>query len=92
MPAHARIHLLTPNGMLQERFEIEVGKGLRLDRALALLDKKAPVPKKFFRSVLKGRQGVTLLLNGERLDIEEDRKTEIRDGDELVVLSPVSGG
>jgi molybdopterin converting factor small subunit len=92
MPAFARLHLLTPDGMLQERVEIEVGKGLRLDKVLSLLDKKTTAQEGFFRSVLKGRQVVTLLLNGERLDLEEDRKTEIHDGDELVVLSPITGG
>jgi molybdopterin converting factor small subunit len=78
--------------MLQERVEIQVGKGLRLDKVLSLLDKKRSVQKGFFRSVLRGKQVVTLLLNGERLDLEEDRKTEIRDGDELVILSPITGG
>lgn len=92
MPATVRIHLLTSKGMLQERIEIPVGAGMRLDRVFDLLDKQSPVEKKLFRSVLKGRRPVTVLLNGERLDIEESRKTEIREGDELVVLSPVTGG
>ncbi|MEW6440263.1 MAG: MoaD/ThiS family protein [bacterium] len=92
MPAFARLHLLTDQGMLQERIEIEVGSGLRLDQLMAKLDTRKPVPRGFFRSVLKGRRAVTLLLNGERLDFEEDRKTPIRDGDELVVLSPFAGG
>ena len=92
MPAFARLHLLTRDGMLLDRIEIQVGKGLRLDKVLSLLDKKRPVQKGFFRSVLRGKQVVTLLLNGERLDLEEDRKTEIRDGDELVILSPITGG
>ncbi len=92
MPATVRIHLLTSKGMLQERIEIPVGAGMRLDRFFDLLDKRFPVEKGFFRSVLKGRRPVTVLLNGERLDIEENRKTEIREGDELVVLSPVTGG
>jgi molybdopterin converting factor small subunit len=92
MPAIVRIHLLTPKGMLQEKVEIPVKAGTRLDRFFDLLDKRCPVEKGFFRSVLKGRRAVTVLLNGERLDIEENRKIEIREGDEVVVLSPVTGG
>jgi len=78
--------------MLHERMEIDVGKGLRLDKLIARLDKKGPVEKGFFRAVLKGRQGVTLLRNGERMDLDEDRKTKILDGDELAILSPITGG
>lgn len=92
MPATVRIHLLTPKGMLQERIEIPVQAGMRLDRFFELLDKRSPAEKGFFRSVLKGRRPVTVLLNGERVDLEEDRKIEVREGDELVVLSPVTGG
>lgn len=92
MPATARIHLLTPKGMLQERVEIPVGAGMRLDRFFELLEKQCPVEKGFFRSVLKRRRPVTVLLNGERVDLEENRKIEVREGDELVVLSPVTGG
>jgi sulfur carrier protein ThiS len=78
--------------MLQERVQMEVGKGLRLDKLLARLDKTGPVERGFFKSVLKGRQGVTLLLNGERLDITDAKKTDIREGDDLAILSPITGG
>jgi molybdopterin converting factor small subunit len=35
---------------------------------------------------------VTLLLNGERLDLSDAKKTRIHDGDELAVMSPITGG
>ena len=92
MPALVRLNLLTPRGMLNEKIEIEVGKGLRLHKLLGRLDKMGKPEKGFFRAVRKGRQGVTLLLNGNRLDVSEARKTVIREGDELAVLSPISGG
>jgi len=71
---------------------MEVGKGFRLDKLLGKLDKKGPMEKGFFKSVLKGREGVTLLLNGERLDLSDVKKTVIRDGDTLAILSPITGG
>ena len=92
MPAHIRIHLLTTQGMQQESFEMAVGKGLRLDKLLSKLDKRGPFQRGFFRSVLKGKQGVTLLLNGERLDITDARRISIQDGDALTILSPITGG
>jgi sulfur carrier protein ThiS len=87
-----RFHLLTPQGMFQEGVTIEVGKGLKLHKLLARLDKMGKPEKGFFRAVRKGRQGVTLLLNGDRLDIADARKTVIREGDEIAVLSQISGG
>ncbi len=92
MPAVVRLNLLTPRGMLNEKVEIEVGRGLRLDKLLGRLDKMGKPEKGYFRAVRKGRQGVTLLLNGDRLDVSEVKKTVIREGDELAILSAISGG
>ncbi len=92
MPVQVRFHLLTAQGMQQDRVEMDVGKGLRLDKLLGRLDKKGPMERGFFKSVLKGKQGVTLLLNGERLDISDACKTLLRDGDNLAILSPITGG
>jgi molybdopterin converting factor small subunit len=92
VPALVRLNLLTPKGMLNDKVEIEVGKGMRLDKLLGRLDKMGKPEKGFFKAVRKGRQGVTLLLNGDRLDVSEAKKTFIQDGDELAVLSPISGG
>jgi len=78
--------------MQQKRLEMDVAGGLRLDKLLGRLDKERVAEKGFFRSVLKGKQGVTLLKNGERLDISDMKKTEIHDGDDLTVMSPITGG
>ncbi len=92
MPVLVRLNMLTHNGMLNEKIEIEAGKGIRLDKLLGRLDKMGKPEKGFFKAVRKGRQGVTLLLNGDRLDVSEVKKTFIQEGDELAVLSPISGG
>jgi len=78
--------------MQQKRLEVDVGNGLRRDKLLGRLDKEGVAEEGFFRSVLKGRQGVTLLWNGERLDISDRKKTRIRDGDDLTIMSPITGG
>jgi sulfur carrier protein ThiS len=78
--------------MCQERLELEVGKGLRLDKLLAKLDDTRLIEKGFFKSVLKGKQGIALIRNGERMDISDARRTTIYDGDSLVILSPITGG
>ncbi len=92
MPAQVRVHLLTAQGMLQKRLQVDVGRGLRLDKLLARLDKEGVAERGFFRQVRKGKQGVTLLLNGERLDLSDAKKTRIHDGDDLSVMSPITGG
>ena len=92
MPVHIRIHLMTFQGMQKADLDLDVGKGLSLEKILVRLDKNGVAEKGFFRSVLRGRGGVTLLLNGERLDLKENKRQEIRDGDELAILSPLTGG
>jgi len=92
MPAQVRVHLLTPQGIQQKRLQLDVGRGLRLDKLLDRLDKERVAEKGFFRKVRKGREGATLLLNGERLDPSDAGKTWVRDGDELTVMSPITGG
>jgi sulfur carrier protein ThiS len=92
VPALVRLHLLTPQGMLQKEIGIETGDGLRLDKLLGRLDKMGLAERGFFRAVRKGRQGVTLLLNGDRVDIPDARRTVVREGDQLAVLSQISGG
>jgi sulfur carrier protein ThiS len=90
--ARIRIHLMTFQGMQKADLDLDVGNGLRLEKVLARLDRNGVAEKGFFHSVLRGRQGITLLLNGERLDLKEHKKKEIRDRDELVILSPLTGG
>jgi sulfur carrier protein ThiS len=84
--------MLTSRGMLNDRIEIDVGKGVRLHKLFGRLDKMGKPEKGFFKAVRKGRQGVILLLNGDRLDVSDARKIVIQDGDELAILSPISGG
>lgn len=78
--------------MLQDRIDIDVGKGLSLQKVLGRLDKKGVPARAFLRAVRKGRERVTLLLNGDRVDLPDARKTVVRDGDELAILSQISGG
>jgi len=78
--------------MMQDKIEIDVGNEMRLDKLLGRLDKMGLLERGFFRAVRKGRQAVTLLLNGDRLDIADARRTVIREGDELAILSQISGG
>jgi len=92
LAAQVRLHLLTARGFCQERVELDVGQGLRLDKLLLRLDESGVVEKGFFKSVLKGKQGVTLLRNGERTDLSELRSIVIVDQDRLAILSPISGG
>jgi hypothetical protein len=71
--------------MVQDKIEIDVGNEMRLDKLLGRLDKMGLRERGFFRAVRKGRQAVTLLLNGDRLDIAEARRTVIR-GDRQLSL------
>ena len=60
MAVLVRLNMLTHQGMVNEKIEIEAGKGVRLDKLLGRLDKMGKPEKGFFRAVLKGREGELL--------------------------------
>ncbi len=79
-------------GMHAAALDLDVGQATDLQRIFSMLDGRRIVEKGFFRKAARGKVPVTVLLNGERLDPEEDMFRAVRDGDELVLLSPLSGG
>ena len=92
MAVRVRLHLMNLEGIRTTNLDLDIGGSPPLANILASLDGRRVAEKGFFRMVLRGKAPVTVLLNGERLDPIEDKDTEIRDGDELVILSPVTGG
>jgi molybdopterin converting factor small subunit len=62
-----------------------------LQSVFVRLDKRKTLGRKFFSRIIKQGQ-VTLLLNGDRLDLPEDMKRPLRDGDEISILSAIAGG
>ncbi|MBI5117147.1 MoaD/ThiS family protein [Candidatus Poribacteria bacterium] len=55
------------------------------------LDKRKALGRRFFTTVVKRGQA-TFLLNGDRLDLPNDLKRKLNDGDEISVLSAIAGG
>lgn len=71
----------------------EVPDGLNISELFKLLDKsKALKGKKYFSKILNLPKPPVLLVNGERKEIPEDLQLVLKDGDEISLISPMSGG
>jgi molybdopterin converting factor small subunit len=59
-----------------------------------LADKQQLMGKRFFKKLLARhkRMTLTVLHNGQRLNLPKDLKNSIADGDELDVITPLAGG
>jgi molybdopterin converting factor small subunit len=75
------------NELLEEPFV----KGDTPASVLGRVDKRKAFGRKFFGKLLKNG-GAVLLLNGERLEHSEMKKKELKEGDEISVLSAIAGG
>lgn len=75
----------------QAEVTLESGATLKtvLKKADAALGLKRP---RIFKTALKQRLPLVLLLNGDRVDLPEDLERVLRDGDGVTALMPLSGG
>jgi molybdopterin converting factor small subunit len=73
--------------------EVELKENADLKTFFKRADKSLGLEtQKYFRLVLRMPVQPTVLLNGDRLDLPEGFKHLLRDGDEIMVLSPIAGG
>lgn len=78
--------------MLTADFELMAPEGVPLKKLLSLADKSGAYPGKAMKKVLGLPRPPTILVNGESIDLPEDLKMTIKDGDEVAVMTPVAGG
>ena len=67
-------------------------EGDQLRDLLKQLAREGAVDASVVRYILNGPRGVTVLQNGNRLDMPEAAKAPLADGDELSILTPMAGG
>jgi len=78
--------------MLTADFELMAPEGVSLKKLLSLADKSGAYPGKTMKKVLGLPRPPTILVNGASIDLPEDLKMTIKDGDEVAVMTPVAGG
>jgi len=74
-----------------EEMEIGLEKRASIRDLFRCLDRQEKFPPGTFKKLMKD-PGITLLLNGKRLSVPEDLDTELKDGDEVTIISSVAGG
>ena len=93
MNIRARIAGIIEGNPIHEEGSVDVKDGIILKDFLKIADKKLGFEKKkYFQNAFK--QGIlpTLLLNGDRFDLPDGFTYRLKDGDEISVLLPMSGG
>lgn len=77
---------------LNKVLEVELPNGSTLLDMFEKIEKEGEVEKGFFKALLSQRRPVTVLINGDRIDLSKDKKRVLSDSDEISIVSPIAGG
>lgn len=77
---------------LNKVLEVELPNGSTLLDMFEKIEKEGEVEKGFFKALLSQRRPVTVLINGDRIDLSNDKKRVLSDSDEISIVSPIAGG
>jgi hypothetical protein len=78
--------------MVHLSVDVQAREGDELTGLLKRLGRQGTIEPPLVRYILKGKPGVTLLRNGDRLDMPQSACLRLADGDALSVFTPVAGG
>lgn len=72
--------------------DVELNEGATLYELFMKLEKEGVVERGFFKGILRAKRPVTVLVDGERVNLPADKKKTLVDGVEVSVVSPIAGG
>ena len=78
--------------MVRASLEAQAHEGDRIKDFLKRLRREGTLEPSVVRFILKRNSTVTLLQNGNRLDMPAGAGTPLADGDTISILTPVAGG
>jgi len=89
---HFRLAGFLDGKMMTHEFELEIPEGTTLKKAFKLADKSKHYKGKLIKKILGLPRQPTVLLNGTSLDVPDDLDAELKQGDEVSIMTPVGGG
>jgi len=78
--------------MVRASVDAKAHEGDRIKDFLKRLRREGALEPSVVRFILKRSNAVTLLQNGNRLDMPKGASSPLADGDTLSILTPVAGG
>ena len=78
--------------MVRASLDAPAREGDRIKDLLKRLRREGALEPSIVRFILKRKSSVTLLHNGNRLDMPKGASAALADGDTLSILTPVAGG
>ena len=78
--------------MVRVSLDAQAHEGDRIKDLLKHLRREGTLEPAVVRFILKSKSAVTLLQNGNRLDMPKGASSPLADGDTLSILTPVAGG
>lgn len=89
----ARLAGMFDNEMVTAEGDVELKTGATIKAFFDRADTSLGYGRqRYFKRSLKMTGWLTILLNGDRLDLPEGLKKTLVDGDEVTVLTPMAGG
>ena len=92
MKIRVRVAVLEPEGPLLKEAGLEVKEGLTLARLFKQADKSLSLKRKVFKPCLGGGSTATVLINGDRVELDRAGAIVLKPGDEVSLVSGLAGG
>jgi len=92
MKVSVKLMVLLGAKMVNESFEEEVAEGTSVEQLFRQVDGSRRLQRKYFQEALSAGRPPVVLLNGSRVEVPEELGEQLKDGDEVSVVSPIAGG
>jgi molybdopterin converting factor small subunit len=86
------LRVVVEGRMVRASVDAQAHEGERIKDLLKRLHREGTLEPSVVRFLLKRNSAVTLLHNGNRLDMPKGASSPLADGDTLSILTPVAGG
>ncbi len=92
MIIRVRVAVLELDGPLVKEADLEVKDGSTLAYVFKRADRALALKNKVFKSCLKGKYKASVLINGDRVDMDAAGSMVLHPEDEVSLLSGMAGG
>jgi molybdopterin converting factor small subunit len=89
---HVKVAGFIEMKMTTAEFDLAVPEGTSIKELFTLVDKSGQLKGKAMKKMLAALRPPTVLHNGRGLDVPEELKTTLAAGDEIAIMTPMSGG
>ena len=89
---HVKVAGFVDRKMVTAEFDLSVPEGTTIKKLFALVDKSGKINGSPMRKIMALPRPPTVLVNGGGIDVPAELGLELKERDEVAVMTPVAGG